>query len=359
MTGKPDIYGVGYKDEFASKREVRLGMIGVGGVAQAKHLPSLNRLVTMWEPVKLVAVADPDERSGQKVARQYGAKWYADYREMLKNEQLDGVDIATPDRFHAEQVRECLEAGLHVMVEKPLAHDRVLAYENCCLADSRNLVLMTAFCKRYSPPYERAKALIQNGSIGEVTMLGAKMCQAWAPVGLLERQHCHVFDMIRYLMGNVSSVHGFGINRYRKNGYDVDNIVVNFRFESGAIGTFYGSSTALSYKPWERVEVFGEYKWLAVEDQFRLVVYDDEQGPAKVWEPAMPNTTLMDEEFGGYVGEMRDFICAIRGESSPRATGWDGYRALELADAIKLSLREKREVNLPLATVEEVLRPGD
>lgn len=353
MSGKPDIYNIRYNEERATQCPVRLGMIGVGGVAQAKHLPGINRLIATWEPVELVAVADPDEASGRKVARQYGARWYRDHREMLAKEELDGVDITTPDQFHAEQVRDCLAAGLHVLVEKPITYDRQSAYENCKAADQKNLVLMTAFCKRYSPPYERVRTLIDSGAIGRPTMLAAKMCQAWAAIGLLERQHCHIFDVIRYLMGDVAAVHAFGVNRIRKNEYAVDNVVVNFRFQSGAIGTFYGNSTALSFKPWERVEVFGEFKWVAVEDQLRVTLYEDEEGPAKVWEPTLPNTVLTDEEFGGYAGEIRNFVQAIRGEEEPRATGWDGYKALEIADAIKLSIEERKEIALPLALGKE------
>lgn len=348
MSGKPDIYKVRYDKVIASQHPVRLGMIGVGGVAQAKHLPSLSRIKAMWEPVELVAVADPDEATGRKVAKQYGATWYADYRDMLEKEELDGVDITTPDQFHAAQVQDALEANLHVLVEKPITYDRWSAYRNCRLAEEKDRLLMTAFCKRYSEPYQRAKALIDQGVIGEPTMVAAKMCQAWAGVGLLERQHCHLFDLLRYLMGDVVGVHAFGVNKVRRNEYEVDNIVVNLRFESGAIGSFYGNSTALSYKPWERVEVFGVYKWLAIEDQFRLTLYEGDEEPAKVWEPTMANTVLMDEEFGGYVGELSDFIAGIRGVATPKSSGWDGYRALEIADAIKCSIEQKREVELPL-----------
>ena len=151
-------------------------------------------------------------------------------------------------------------------------------------------------------------------------------------------------------MGDVAWVHAYGINAFRRHGYVVDNVVVNLRFTSGAIGSFYGNSTALSYKPWERVEVFGEYKWLVVEDQQRVTLYDGDVDAAKVWEPTFANTVLTDEEFGGYVGEIREFVDVVRRRVPPRVNGWDGYRALELADAIKLSIAEKRDIELPLPT---------
>jgi predicted dehydrogenase len=348
MSGKPDIYSIGYGEETVRKATVRLGMIGAGGVAQAKHLPSINRLRAMWEPLEVVAVADPDERTGRKVAAQYGATWYANHEVMLDKERLDAVDITSPDTFHVGHATACLHAGKHVLVEKPIASDRAGAQEMCLLAESKDLVLMTAFCKRYAEPYDRAKKLLESGAIGRPAMIAAKMCQAWAGVGLLERQHCHIFDIIRYLMGDVAWVHAYGINIFRQNDYVVDNVVVNLRFTSGAIGTVFGNSTALSYKPWERLEVFGEYKWLAVEDQFRVILYDGEAEPAKVWEPTVSNTVVTDEEFGGYVGEIREFADAVRRRVTPRVNGWDGYRALELADAVKLSLAERREIELPL-----------
>jgi predicted dehydrogenase len=125
--------------------------------------------------------------------------------------------------------------------------------------------------------------------------------------------------------------------------------VASFEFASGAVGTLYTSSSALSLKPWERVEVYGDHAWLDVDDQYRLTLYDSEEGPAKSWTPVVPNTLLFDEEFGGFMGLIENFLQAIRGAEAPLVTGWDGLRAYELLMACELSLARGGEtVCLPL-----------
>ena len=101
-------------------------------------------------------------------------------------------------------------------------------------------------------------------------------------------------------------------------------------------------------KPWERVEVYGDKAWLAVEDQYELLLYDSEQGPAKSWRPVIPNTLIFDEEFGGFVGLVENFLEVVRGQEQPLVTGWDGYRAYELNVATLLSLGREEPVSLPL-----------
>ncbi len=151
-------------------------------------------------------------------------------------------------------------------------------------------------------------------------------------------------------MGDVHSIQATGVNKYGLNqtGYPYDHIAMNLQFTSGSIGTIYSVSSALSLKPWERVEIYGQRSWLAVEDQHKLILYDCETGPAKMWEPVIPNTLLFDEEFGGFVGLLDNFLQCIRGHEVPKVTGWDGHKAYELAVASHLSIRTGERMTLPL-----------
>ena len=152
-------------------------------------------------------------------------------------------------------------------------------------------------------------------------------------------------------MGDVRTVRAVGVNKYRHNrrNYPLDNAVCQLEFTSGAIGAIYTSASALSLKPWERVEVYGDHVWLAVEDQHTLILYDSEEGPTKSWTPVVPNTLLFDEEFGGFMGLIENFCQAIRGVEAPLVTGWDGHRAYELNVAAHLSMARRGEVvTMPL-----------
>jgi len=344
-----DVYGIGYDEERAARRRIRLAICGAGGVAQSKYLPAISRLRTIWEPVEVVAIAVRTRAQGEKVAAIYGCRWYADWRKMITEEELDGVLVTGPDELHAEMGITCLEAGLPVLVEKPITRSLVDSERLCRKAEERGLVLMTVANKRYSPPYRRAKRLVTEGPVSNPALLAGKFNLGYDYVDLLESGTIHLFDITRYLMGDVRTVRAVGVDRYGRNrrGYPLDNAVCQFEFTSGAVGTLYTSASALSLKPWERVEVYGDHAWLAVEDQCQLWLYDSEEGPARSWAPVVPNTLLFDEEFGGFMGLIENFCQAIRGLAKPLVTGWDGHRAYELDVAAHLSMARGGEV-IPL-----------
>lgn len=350
MFGGRDVYGIGYDPARAARRSVRCAIIGAGGVAQAKYLPALARLGTLWEPVELVAVAEPRSDHAQKLEHIYGGHWYADYQQMLGTEQLDAVLVLSPDALHAEHTLAALEAGLAVLVEKPFATSLSAAKGMCARADELGLPLLCVANKRLSPPYRRAHQLIADGPVHHPALCTAKFNLGYDYVDLFEAGTVHLFDLMRYLMGDVQTVYALGVRKYDHNrtGYPVDNAVISFEFTSGGVGTLSTSSTALSLKPWERVEVYAEGAWLAVDDQYTLTLYDDELGPAKSWTPVIPNTLLFDTEWGGYLPLIENFLQVVRGNAQPIAVGWDGYHALELIAASHLSLARREQVQLPL-----------
>ena len=346
-----DVYGVGYDEARAAKRRLKIGFIGAGPVVQSKHWPALKRLQTIWEPVEVTAFALRTETQAHKVERVFGGKWYPDYRDMLRHEELDGVIVCSSDPVHAEHALACLEKDIPVLVEKPIARSLVDSERMCRLADEKNVTLMTVANKRYSPPYRRAKKFIVDGPVTNPAMYIGKFNLGYPYVDLFESGTIHVFDLTRYLMGDVRTVRAVGVNRYGKNRrkFPVDNAVCQYEFASGAVGSVYTSSSALSFKPWERVEVYGDYAWLDVDDQYKLTLHDSELEGSKYWTPIVPNTLIFDEEFGGFMGLIENFLNSIRGLEQPLVTGWDGHRAYELLVAGELSLGRGGEViSLPL-----------
>jgi len=220
--------------------------------------------------------------------------------------------------------------------------------ELCEYAKKNKLILMTVANKRFSPSYRKAKGFIENGPVKDPALFCGKFNLGYEYVNLFEDGTIHLFDLIRFFMGDVSEVYSVGVNKYKRTKYPIDNAISNFKFISGSVGNIYTSSTSLSLKPWERVEIYGDHNWLAVEDQFKLILYDSEEGPAKSWRPVIPNTLIFDEEFGGFMGLIENFAQAIRGNEKPLATGWDGFKAYELSVASHLSLKRGKVIRLPL-----------
>jgi predicted dehydrogenase len=346
--GKNDVYGINYDPERAARRPIKLGIIGAGGIAQSKYLPAIARLRMLWEPIEIAAFAEPRAVQAYKVERIYGGTYYPDYREMLDNENLDGVVVLSPDHLHAEHTLGCLEAGLPVLVELPIARGLEDAERMCKIADERKLTLMTAANKRFSPPYRYAKQALEDGVIVRPALFAGKFNMGYDNVDLFESATIQLFDLARGFMGEVKSVYCIGTNHYRRGGYPIDNATMTLQFASGAVGTLYTSSTALSFKPWERIEIYGDHRWIAVEDQYEFLVYGGETEPIRSWRPVVPHTLGFDEEFSGCMGVIENFVQAIRQKEQARVTGWDGYRAFEILTAAQLSLCRAAPVSLPL-----------
>lgn len=331
----------------AEKEPVRLGIIGGGGVAQAKHLPAIHRLQSLGENVEVVAIADPAD-AGRVAADRYSAAWYRSYEEMLDEERLDAVEHLTGPAAAGPILRDLVRRRIPVLREKPLlfgGYETLSeaikeAREICELAARTDTVVATGFCKRFCPPYAKAKELVEDGTVTDPAMITGRMVQAWAGSSLFEQQSIHLIDVMRYVMGDVETVYTTGTNKYGKESYDVDNAIIDLEFESGSVGTLYQNSTSPSMKPWERVEIFGDGAWVQIENSEELLLYDSEEGPTKSWRPSIPNTLVFDEEFGGYVGEIENFLDAVRGLDEPRADCWDGYEALRIADAAHRSFRD-------------------
>jgi len=349
---------IGIKNPLYSNEEpLKLGIVGIGGVAQGKHLPALFRLGILGYPIKLVAITEINEEVKYKVSNLLNCKAYSNYIDMYEKEDLEAIEVLIPPGPpKGDVIREAFNRGIHVLAEKPLLFttpselDKTLEEAECLCkyAEEKGIIFSMGFSKRFSPPYNNAKVLIDEGSIGKISIVTVKMCQGWSKANLLENQICHIIDILRYLVGEIKTVYANARNSYNEQSYPIDGLVATLEFENGVIGTLCVNSSNPSLKPWERVEIFGEKKWLAVEDGTNLILYDSEEGPSKKWQPVWPNTLLLDEHFSGFVGEIADFADSVRGKKSPKTTGWDGYKALEVAYALHLSYQQKKAISLPL-----------
>ncbi|MET0885136.1 MAG: Gfo/Idh/MocA family oxidoreductase, partial [Mycetocola sp.] len=149
------------------ERKIRLGVVGAGRITQVAHLPVFAKT----NHVELVAISDPSITLSQGVASKYGITGYNDTAELLADPEIDAVLIATPDRFHYPLGRQSLEAGKHVLMEKPLAQTSAQAQELADLADDLGLKLQTGAMKRHDPGIAFAKSHVSR--IGEILSFSA------------------------------------------------------------------------------------------------------------------------------------------------------------------------------------------
>lgn len=148
--------------------DVRVGIIGCGGIANGKHMPALSKL----KQVKMVAFCDIVEERARKAASEYGvsgkSQVYTDYRKLLEDKSIDVVHVCTPNDSHAEISIAAMEAGKHVMSEKPMAKTAADARRMVEAAKRTGKKLSVGYQSRYRPDSQYLKQYIQKGGLGEI-----------------------------------------------------------------------------------------------------------------------------------------------------------------------------------------------
>jgi predicted dehydrogenase len=346
-----DVYGIRPDRERASKRPLAVAIVGCGGVAQAKWLPAIRYLATRGEPVAIAGLVDVEEAARDKVGALYAAPTYATLDELVAARRPDLVLVLTSDNAHVPVARAAIAAGIPVLVEKPLARSLADARELSAFAEGRGVLLASVANKRFSPPYATAHALVAKGRLkSPPTLFSGKFTLGYPYVDILEAGTIHLLDLMLWFMGPAASVSALG--KFGATGR-LESAVVNVAFASGAIGSVVTSAAAMSFKPWERVEIVGRNAMLVVEDQLELILHDEETGPSKLWRPAIPNTLLFDESFGGYTGLLENVLDAIRGIAPLAATGHDGVAAVALVEAIHRSIESGQAVTVEATATRE------
>jgi predicted dehydrogenase len=178
--------------------KARIAVIGTGWWATDYHLPGLKAN----PDAEVVAICDTDPVRLEKAAAAYPAgRAYSDYHAMLANEELDGAMVITPHSTHYAIARDCLERGLHLLIEKPMTLYARDARELVALAAEKGKELMVGYPYLFSPPAQRAHAVVSSGELGQVHYVVSSFTS----------------DMTYYLGGNVSKEKSIE-NRYKVQG---------------------------------------------------------------------------------------------------------------------------------------------
>ncbi len=148
-------------------KKVKVGIVGCGGIANGKHMPSLKKL----DNAEMVAFCDIILERAQNAAAEYGAEGarvYSDYNEMLRSEKLDAVHVCTPNNLHAPVSVAAMEAGCHVMCEKPMAKTVAQAQEMLDAQKRTGKKLTIGYQNRFVPEQRYLHEACENGDLGEI-----------------------------------------------------------------------------------------------------------------------------------------------------------------------------------------------
>ena len=336
---------------------VRVGVIGLGQIALKAHLPGYAKATGC----RLVAVHSLREQHAKQVALQYGIpQIYKDWEKMLESEQIDAVSICTPNFTHVPIALKALQEGKHVLVEKPMAVDRVGAQALIRAAKRTKRVLMVHHNMRFDPAVRTAQRLLKRGTIGDIVAFRGTLThrgpQAWSPKatwffdrtkaggGALMDLGPHVFDSLDFLLGQPLGMIGAvavpgGARPVAKGAPPTRNEIhcaCLLKAKNGAVGTatvgwadtgyhnryyFYGSKGTLSIN-------------LAKGDPITIELHQQE---------GRINPDLDKDSFSPTLYE--HFIDCIQNGKAPWVSGEEGLKTVELIE------NSYRLIRQPVTTV--------
>ncbi|RBQ15597.1 hypothetical protein DP939_35075 [Spongiactinospora rosea] len=255
---------------------VRFGVVGLGEIYQLAHHLAYQRA----DGLAAVVVCDFDQAVAERTAAALGAEACTDHRRLLEDDRIDAVDLVLPHNVHYEVAREFLEAGKHVVIEKPMTVDAAHAAELVALAAEKGLTFTVNENTRFIPAYQATLDAVNAGEIGDVTLVRTlisgneferlgnpklwKGRQDGSGGGTIIDAGAHSFYLLKWMFGEIASLRALseqlvGVSQVE------DWSVVCGRMRSGAL--FSVESTFTSGGPWnERLEVHGT-KGLIVVDQ--------------------------------------------------------------------------------------------
>ncbi|CAM3928886.1 Gfo/Idh/MocA family protein [Alkalicoccus chagannorensis] len=331
--------------------KLRIGIIGAGGIAQGRHIPVLLQL---QQEAEVTAVCDVNEET----ARQAGVSFSRPYVTTHVHEvfsRVDAVIISTPNKFHSQITIAALEAGVHVLCEKPMAMSAGEAQAMTAAADKTGKTLMIGYHYRSMREAQAAKTLIDAGEIGtpmvaRVQALRRRKVPGWGVFTNKELQGggslidfgCHFLDLALWLLGSPEPVEVVGqtydrlsrmpgqINQWGdvdQESFEVDDHVTAYvRFDNGATLLFETSWAANVKEDKEYCSISGSTGGV---DLFPLEVNQAKHGmlldSTANWVPGSDDPGLF---------QMQRFFAAVRGEAPVYVPPIDSLKTQQLIDAI-------------------------
>lgn len=326
---------------------VRVGMIGVGGIA-GKHVSSLCER----NDADIVAMMDPSVEQLDQMKKNFpgiqSVKTFSDYEEMIDTMDLDAAIICSPHTFHFDQIMDCLDAGLDVLTEKPMVCTIDHAQAVMEKEQETGCKVAVAYQRHCLGAFQYIRNAIKSGDAGEVQYVSALQAQAWLHLtkgtwrqkeelscgGQLNDSGSHLIDIILWMTGVAVDEVSAEVDNF---GTEVDiNSAVNMKFRNGALGT---------------LSVIGNYPASGMYEDITIIC-EDWSFFLRQGEDLLVKTGLEGEQHRisdfqyGAASTTDNFIDAIRGDAEVLAPSVCGLRTIELTEAAWKSAEEGQPVKV-------------
>jgi predicted dehydrogenase len=325
-------------------QKVRIGIIGCGGMAR-HHGKLFTRSVPEAE---IVALAEPSSDNLARFIKEVfddpaaEPATFSDYREMLRQVELDGVVIISPHAYHYQQAVDAMDAGCHVLVEKPMVISTADAQALIAHSEKTGRGVSVAFPGPFTCEFQYIRSVVASGALGEISLVSGHCCQQWiqhvggtwrtAPElsggGNLYDSGAHMFNAMLYLTGlSASEVFAFVNNKDQQ--VDIEG-AVTIRFNSGALGTATVSGDSTMFE--QGIYIQG------TRGTIKTSIYGGSlehwQDGQKVKYPVVPEISSIQQ----------NFVDLVRGRATSPSPALLGLRQARLMDAIYESARSGRPV---------------
>jgi predicted dehydrogenase len=278
----------------------------------------------------LVAVVDSDEKRAREIGTALGAEALTDYRALFGRVQC--VSVAVPTRFHFQVAREFIEAGIDVLVEKPLTPDIAEARDLVAAARAKNVILQVGHLERFNPAIRRLEGVIQEPKFVECHRL-APFVERGTDVDVVLDLMIHDIDIIASLVRSpVERVEAVGVPVLTDKP-DIAN--ARIKFANGCIANV--TSSRVSIKRERKIRFFQPDAYISIDyDQRRAQIYH-KPAPGAGWlDIRAENIEIKDGD--ALADEIDSFLDCVRTRTLPLVGGAEGLRALEIASWISAQL---------------------
>lgn len=348
------------------RSDLKVGIIGLGGIARVAHLPGYREA-----GVQVAAVCTPRREVAEVTARDVGAAfWTTDYRELLARPDLDAVSVCVPTYLHAPVTVAALQAGKHVFCEKPPALNAAEAKAMADAAEKAGKLLIYAFSARFRRSNLRLKEWCEKGHLGRIYAARAGwMRRRGNPAGWFSQKALagggplidlgiHALDLTWWLMGKPApaAVSGATYREFgnyqsadaitadpvmqihqrekKREAYDVEDSAFGFVRFAGGEHLWLETAWALNCEKEDRYVILYGTKAGARINPLRL--FGDLDGTLVDMAPEVPDNNA-------YLEEVRHFVACLEGKETPIAPASDGVAVMQMVDALYRSAETGRE----------------
>ena len=312
----------------------KLGVAVIGtGFWGRNHARVYNEL----ESTNLIAICDVNAERAKAIADQFGVKAYTNSSRMLKNKEIDAVNVCTWSTMLAKEAQKALHAGKHVLVEKPMATNTKQAEKLLATADENGLQLTVGFLMRFIPGLQHIREAVENKKIGDLVSATAKRVSQWperiGDVGVVKDTAIHDIDIMRYISNqDPISVYAKTGNMKHRQFEDYAQIMLTFE---GGESAFIESNWLTPYKT-RTLTVTGS------DAIMRLDYITQELWIEDAKETLQPRRPFQEP----LKAELQHFVECITEKKKPLVTGVDGLKALQIAMAALQSSAKNTAVKL-------------